>query len=185
MTALLKAGADPWLGDMSVRRTCVHYAAGKGHVQVVQAIVEWVRHNAPMEHYKIPPEYPATMWVLQRVLHSMWALQMGGCTSCSACGRCRWAHMLASGDAHLVGLANGSAAAAHGQPWLLVGSTCSSNHGAWACTQHHAILGEPRSLCPDHACCWPQFSSACAQRNRHCLPCVLLAGCMTCQPRPA
>lgn len=25
---LLAAGADPWLGDAAVRRTCMHYAAG-------------------------------------------------------------------------------------------------------------------------------------------------------------
>ncbi len=61
VVALLKAGADPWLGDMSVRRTCVHYAAGKGHVEVVQAIIEWVRTNAPMDHYTIPPESPAPL----------------------------------------------------------------------------------------------------------------------------
>ena len=36
---LLEYGADPWVGDLVVRRTCIHYAAGTGHDAVRDACV--------------------------------------------------------------------------------------------------------------------------------------------------
>ena len=37
---LLDAGADPWKQDNHFHRTCLHYAAAKGHAAVIRPVVE-------------------------------------------------------------------------------------------------------------------------------------------------
>lgn len=40
---LLAAGADPWLGDAAVRRTCMHYAAGKACMGRIHMQRHWLQ----------------------------------------------------------------------------------------------------------------------------------------------
>ncbi len=58
---LLANGADPWLGDAGVRRTCMHYAAGTGKVEVVRAVIEALRSNPRQDQYQIPDDHPPNM----------------------------------------------------------------------------------------------------------------------------
>ena len=37
---LLEAGANPWKQDRHFHRTCLHYAAAKGHAAVIRPVVE-------------------------------------------------------------------------------------------------------------------------------------------------
>ena len=69
---LLDAGADPWRRDHHFNRTALHYAAAKGHVEVVQLLVEAGRrgehhpHRSLLRELVMPPTDDEGRWACMR-----------------------------------------------------------------------------------------------------------------------
>ena len=70
--ALLNIGADPWRGDGVVGRTCIHFAAGRGHGEVIRTIVGFVQSQTAeqlISRYRV--EHIPKCYLLQGNVHDI------------------------------------------------------------------------------------------------------------------